>query len=190
MPPPQNSRNCSPRNSSSAACSLTSWTRWRTWRARRSRGPHWTNLWTTFPPTEGCWWNLRTQRSLIWWGYMNTGPFGSLVLLLISVAFCVNKSYKCLFIISQQRGLLSVSLCNIKKMEIDQWLYRVCHISSVWGTFKHKIHSLNTGKAQCCWCNLKFSLFFFLSHPLCYPLFDLESNGCCVSALLYVVYLW
>lgn len=123
MPPPQNSRNCSPRNSSSAACSLTSWTRWRTWRARRSRGPHWTNLWTTFPPTEGCWWNLRTQRSLIWWGYMNTGPFGSLVLLLISVAFCVNKSYKCLFIISQQRGLLSVSLCNS---------YTGCVISAVY----------------------------------------------------------
>lgn len=134
MPPPQNSRNCSPRNSSSAACSLTSWTRWRTWRARRSRGPHLTNLWTTSPPTEGCWWNLRTQRSLTWWGYMNTGLFGSLVLLLLSVDFCVNKSYKGVlqvFIISQQRGLLSVSLCNIKKWRLISG-YTGCVISAVY----------------------------------------------------------
>lgn len=67
MLPLQNSRNCSPRNSSNAASSLTSWTRSQTWRARRSRGPRSTNLWTMSLPTEGCWWRLPTRRSPTWW---------------------------------------------------------------------------------------------------------------------------
>lgn len=68
MPRPQSSKNCSPRNSNSAACSLTSWTQSLTWKARRSRGPHLTSLWITFQPTGAFWWSQHTRRSRTWWG--------------------------------------------------------------------------------------------------------------------------